>query len=694
MIEKANSVDWGAPPRLLNFSDEGVDPFSFFYFLASKNTTHQFPKVYASIHEQFQLNSEKISDYPGSNIFPAPGGMVKVLFHDGKNFYREQLWTLFRQAVGQNDVNQDNFNSVLNIRNVGVTKLTQTLFLMNPTRFGQIDQSIEVILGKGRVKIWKKEIETEGYPAYARIEKEIFSRFPGCFPYEFNLFIYLQGQGGMKGLGDLINKESRFFLVNSEVFGDNVDVFDGSHPENKFPTFQEGSCVYTDESSFEVGVPIDDTNQPRKGDIVLVRNGANQGRGIGVVYENEYSAKGWSENKAIRVIWICRSRSTLRHQYQRVGLSEISPQNDAYISFKEAYSTTFNLIDSQRPEEKRPVVGVVPEKGNGSESINPKVPISGPLNTILYGPPGTGKTYTTFRKCVEICDGSLELATGDVRARYHELREKERIEFVTFHQSYSYEEFVEGLRPESGDDKSPGFSLKPENGVIKKIADRARMHSDRAYVLVIDEINRANVAKVLGEMVTLLEEDKRQGQENEISVKLPYSRVEFSLPSNLHILGTMNTADRSIALLDTALRRRFQFKEIPPDPLQLSTIDEIDLPNVLRAINNRLEWFIDRDHLIGHAWFIGATSKAQIDSIMHDKIIPLIVEYFYEDWDKVQSVLGGGDSFIYKSEITIPPGFREHTDDKRYNWILRDAKDYKLDAYSELIRGGRSNDEN
>jgi len=172
----------------------------------------------------------------------------------------------------------------------------------------------------------------------------------------------------------------------------------------------------------------------------------------------------------------------------------------------------------------------------------------GPLNTILHGPPGTGKTWSVKRRCVEIRDGK---ATEDVvRQRYDALRQEQRIEFVTFHQSYGYEEFVEGLRPDSKQE-----TLRPiaKDGVLKRIARRAA-GADQAFVLVIDEINRANVSKVLGELVTLLEEDKRKGAENEVSATLPHSGESFSLPRNLHILGTMNTADRSIALLDTALR--------------------------------------------------------------------------------------------------------------------------------------------
>ena len=224
-----------------------------------------------------------------------------------------------------------------------------------------------------------------------------------------------------------------------------------------------------------------------------------------------------------------------------------------------------------------------------------------PLNMILYGPPGTGKTYATARRCVEICDGPAERPDEDIHRRYDALVKEGRVEFVTFHQSYGYEEFVEGLRPETGEGDA-GFDLVPKDGVLKRIAKRARSsEASLPHVFVTDEINRANVSKVLGELVTLLEEDKRAGAENEVAVTLPYSGARFTLPANLHILGTMNTADRSIALLDTALHRRFDFEELAPDPDLLNVVEGIDLPKVLRAINARLEYLIDRDHLIGHA---------------------------------------------------------------------------------------------
>ena len=304
------------------------------------------------------------------------------------------------------------------------------------------------------------------------------------------------------------------------------------------------------------------------------------------------------------------------------------------------------------------------------------------LNTILYGSPGTGKTYATARRCVEICDGKAEWSDTDIRRRYGELIKEGRVEFVTFHQSYGYEEFVEGLRPETGE--GAGFRLVAKDGVLKRIAERARESEDRLpHVLVIDEINRANVSKVLGELVTLLEEDKREGAENETAVTLPYSGERFTLPANLHVLGTMNTADRSIALLDTALRRRFEFDEMLPRPELLETVDGIDLPKVLRTINARLEYLIDRDHLIGHAWFMGAETKADVDHVMRRKIIPLIAEYFHDDWNKVHAVLGGSGDFVRRERLPSPPGLDEDTGEERYRWTV--LKRFEDGAYDRLV---------
>ena len=331
--------------------------------------------------------------------------------------------------------------------------------------------------------------------------------------------------------------------------------------------------------------------------------------------------------------------------------------------------------------------------GNGSsnkvESVRPnhtltRSLVGGSLNTILCGPPGTGKTYVTAQRCVEICDG--ERSDND-RKRYKQLVDSGQVEFVTFHQSYGYEEFVEGLRPAPNEDGQAGFRLVPTPGVLKRIANRAREDTENAYVMVIDEINRANISKVMGELITLLEEDKREGTPNEVALTLPHSGDLFTLPPNLHILGTMNTADRSIALIDTALRRRFRFEEMAPDleKLPRNPVEGIDLRAVLKAVNQRLEYLIDRDHLIGHAWLMKAETKAQVDDIMRHKIIPLIAEYFYDDWRKVRAVLGGTHHFVLGEPLQRPPGLDDADVDERSRWTVRDQ--FTPEAYSQLALG-------
>ena len=341
-----------------------------------------------------------------------------------------------------------------------------------------------------------------------------------------------------------------------------------------------------------------------------------------------------------------------------------------------------------------PVPVPAPAPSGTDDSQAEPVARHGPLNTILFGPPGTGKTFATIQRSVELCDGPSDRSDEDIRSRYRALVGEGdghgRIEFITFHESFSYEEFVEGLRPvtgEGGRNTGTGFRLEPTDGVLMRIATRARANRSDAYVLIIDEINRANVSRVLGELITVLEEDKREGAPNQISVRLPYSNNRFTMPSNLFVLGTMNTADRSIALLDTALRRRFEFEEILPDPDLLPAEIEalgVDPREVLRVLNDRLEWLLDRDHRIGHAWLMNASTREDFDHAMRHKIIPLIAEYFHNEWDKVRSVLGNTDDFVVWHSLDEPPGI-EGMGEERYRWSVRE--EFAGDAYKNLVRG-------
>ncbi|WP_395090938.1 McrB family protein [Armatimonas sp.] len=434
-------------------------------------------------------------------------------------------------------------------------------------------------------------------------------------------------------------------------------------------------------------------------------------------------------------------------------------------------------------------------KENASDTYMP-LPIF-PLNTILYGPPGTGKTYETARRAVMIIDDSAPDDRKELMARYRQLQREGRIGFVTFHQSYAYEDFIEGIRPvmdeEDGEgspryrivdgvfkelalnalgtmlhptlttsnaspsfavfwealvekiENEPAWTLKgrghseyqlslttlgnlqgvnvkgnaqrpysatrskieqvwhqlPEDqepshnalmdilkvgthtNLIGAVIDelrsiaktppkhisppeksakekaRAYLRNSEAsaltleevalprYVLIVDEINRGNISKILGELITLLEDDKRIGEDNELTVTLPYSRETFGVPSNLYLVGTMNTADKSLALLDVALRRRFTFEELTPDFSVCGLSPEMQ--KALEELNRRITLRKDRDHRIGHAFFmkVGSDTNA-FDAAFRGKVLPLLQEYFFNDWDGVRYVLG---------ELDKPGGF-------------------------------------
>ncbi|HAN0536910.1 TPA: AAA domain-containing protein [Campylobacter jejuni] len=368
------------------------------------------------------------------------------------------------------------------------------------------------------------------------------------------------------------------------------------------------------------------------------------------------------------------------------------------------------------------------------------------LNQILYGSPGTGKTYHTIDKALEILGENLE-SRDEKKAKFDEYVKNGQIVFTTFHQSYGYEEFVEGIKPHiDSEENSKEIKYEIKDGIFKELCEKAlenrdsiknfnfyidklkekvkiddnnpekyfelpntkysiqyrngktfrikfddmsKNHKDypvsidnieklyktsnideiynsayvRAilnylklqgledykekdekvnlpYIIIIDEINRGNVSKIFGELITLIEASKRIGEKEELKVTLPYSGKEFGVPKNVYIIGTMNTADRSITSLDTALRRRFEFIEMMPDVSKLSMDCEgINLQELLKAINTRIEYLLDREKTIGHAFFISVENLEDLKKVFKNKIIPLLQEYFYNDYALINAVL-------------------------------------------------------
>lgn len=378
-----------------------------------------------------------------------------------------------------------------------------------------------------------------------------------------------------------------------------------------------------------------------------------------LVYTWWWSAAGPQKNRTTIQEIINKVRDTRGHVWKTKAQNPASTEYGVIQTFLKKYcdfddknikAKCTKNGEYKFNDHKDTIVGIKIPEGSGKlngdeiENINsePKPEIGS--NKIIYGPPGTGKTYSVIDYCYAILTNNILDISPDNREDRKEDFDgailSNQIYFTTFHQSYSYEEFVEGISATTMDG---AITYAIKDGIFKKTCKIAEFNPDHRFILIIDEINRGNISKIFGELITLIEPTKRQGTAETLTVTLPYSQEIFSVPANLYIIGTMNTADRSLALIDTALRRRFDFIEMMPKPDLLKTdVAGVNLQDMLTTMNKRIEVLYDREHTLGHAFFMHLNEKSSIDDLAHvfrRKIIPLLQEYFFDDWEKIRIVL-------------------------------------------------------
>lgn len=387
-------------------------------------------------------------------------------------------------------------------------------------------------------------------------------------------------------------------------------------------------------------------NEIQPGDIVLAKQSRSNIVGMGTVtgdyYYDQESIYGRHCRKIDwlhRGLWECASilERHGRDQFPSKALTEVTNQKDyPYIP------EIINLIKGNSAQEAN-IQTEVPMKE--VEILKQKKQI------VLQGAPGTGKTYCTAAIAVAMCDGVVPADRKKIMDRYKRLTDEKRIAFTTFHQSMDYEEFVEGIKPKT---ENGNVSYEVRNGIFRNICQKATEDVGHNYVLIVDEINRANISKVLGELITLLETDKRLGEMNEIKVRLPYSNEEFCVPANLYIIGTMNTADRSVGYIDYAIRRRFAFITIKADRSIVEHYNDSTSALALEYFDKVKAWMNDQnvigeieadDLMVGHSYFL-ANDKETLKSKMQYEVIPLLYEYINDgilnadikneikDWEK------------------------------------------------------------
>jgi AAA domain (dynein-related subfamily) len=893
-----------------------LDPFTFFSNFNRGLTDDNRKAILSSIKDHFKINSAVPDDFYG---IPVATLMNARFYKKSDEASIDTLWQLAEQAINSDiaAVSESTFNECLQISGIRIGMLSMGLFWIQPKKYMPLDgRSKEYLIARG-IEL-PKEIH---YQDYSNILPKIIKDLSVDFEkLSHSAYIYsskIKNQLKEWKQAHLAPQRSEVRIKYEQLARDMIQEKLGRFSEQDIKQFLK--YINTDywnntETDSRFGMTIQGHN----------RNLISSNPSL----FNEYSSKLWNAtpesieavlDDALKnnikgagtglptmilylkdnqhyTIWLEAMHKGLLKAVPSYKLSDTPSYknyhdyNEIAMTFKNEYQIEYQYLDlllsalsKNGPEPSENPEGSKQEPEQEPTTNNP--PPDFRLNTILYGPPGTGKTYWAMRRAIEICDGTLPETQEEISARYKKLQQDNRIKFVTFHQSYGYEEFVEGIRPvltndgqdetsESvtqvsymlndgifkrmcelakgshltvksqynfdeqnttiwkmslgntytdtgttifkkcmdeglallgwGDDidfsdctkraeiaklykehypetvqQNPGssntvfrfvhemqkgdliivtdgnrkfraigkitgdyhfiqdydysqardvewlvmfeesqpherlyqkwfsqntlYQLSKEHlkmDELKRLLSTSEIKPPQNHVLIIDEINRGNISKILGELITLLEPDKRLGGANELTTTLPYSGESFGVPKNLYLIGTMNTADRSIAFMDTALRRRFRFEEMMPASKVIKKyvgengiVDGVDIAALMETINNRIEILYDRDHQIGHSYFLGIDSLDALRETFRDNIIPLLQEYFYDDWGKICQVLGcshedsdGGSNHKYpiilRNKVNGNMETSDYYDDDKYRYTINPT--FKEASKSEL----------
>lgn len=583
-----------------------IDPFSFIYALAQQNTVNRRTEIFSNAKSTFNI----VEPIPSDHIFPTPTPNALSLFYARGNYIDKEgtvignncLWQLFKEAYEGEALSEEYFLQALSLKNVGFTKLSQALFLINPKKYIAFDNQTNTLpvpelndLGNVISKIGQ-----DAFKIYNDSIQLIKASFVGCELYEVNLLNVLLNSN----IGEKLVVTNKFCQISSWADGQNNDDY--------FEDFVIENSVWTGGSAGRTGARIYPLTEYNRGDIVLVRRGTKWLGGVGIILNNEYIPSGYSHDKTIQVLWLAKASRKIEDDAlgQWDGFSHATGKT--IDLFKIVYPEAFKILDEIRIKQRTMI-------DHASTTFK---------NIILQGPPGTGKTRLAKQIAQWLVDDSekdctlIEAIDQRIFTEEPEIEDLAQVKIIQFHPSYTYEDFVRGIKADTDGER---IVYKVENRILAEFAYEASKPENlhKAYVLIIDEINRANLTSVLGELIYALE---YRGKKINSMYSLNENN-EMSLPHNLYIIGTMNTADRSVSHIDYAIRRRFTFVPVLPDVDAITSLKAKSLFDKVNNIFNEFkspEFELD-DIRIGHSYFL--FDDKEIDMKLKYEIRPLLLEY-------------------------------------------------------------------